>query len=121
MARRLLGAVFALVLVFGLLAPTPATAATPFVRFVSLPASYPGGYATATVKTAVGARCSVEVWYKSGLSVAKGLGNKTAASNGRVAWTWKVGTRTTRGSWDVIVYCQKGGSSGSATKHLVVQ
>jgi hypothetical protein len=120
MTRRLSGALFSVALLVVLALPSQAAAATPFVKFVSLPGSYPGGYATATVATKAGASCSIVVNYMSGPSHAQGLTTKTAASNGRVSWTWKVGTRTTRGSWPVVVSCRKGGSSGSATKNLVV-
>ena len=46
MTRRLFGAMFALSLIVALAIPAQASAATPFVKFASLPASYPGGYAT---------------------------------------------------------------------------
>ena len=52
---------------------------------------------------------------------AAGLGDKTASSTGVVSWTWKVGTRTTPGSWPVIVGCSKGDLYDSITKNLKVQ
>jgi outer membrane biosynthesis protein TonB len=80
-----------------------------------------GANATATVKTAGGAACSIDVQYKSGSSTAAGLGDKTANSSGIVSWTWKVGTRTTPGSWPVTVSCSRGDLFDSITKDLVVR
>jgi micrococcal nuclease len=117
MRRLILPIVLALLLATA----TPVEAAGLSVRFVSLPSAYRGSYATATVATKAGARCTIVVMYKSGSSKAKGLGAKTVAGNGRVAWTWKVGTNTTRGSWPVTVTCKKGSASGKATKNLVVR
>lgn len=55
----------------------------------------------------------------SGKSTAAGLDDKTAAANGVVAWTWKVGTNTTPGSWPVTVTCHNSG--GSATLQTTLQ
>lgn len=68
-----------------------------------------GAYASVSVHTAARASCSVAVYYKSGRSVAAGLYTKRATSAGNVSWTWKVGTRTTPGSWPVVISC--GGST----------
>ncbi len=62
-----------------------------------------GAYATIIVHSIAGAHCSITVYYKSGPSTAKGLGPKTAGSDGRCAWTWKVGTATTPGTWRIAV------------------
>lgn len=104
--------------------PTPrptAAPATVSVSFVSLPPVSPGQYETAQVKTSPGASCSILVEYKSGPSTAAGLSPATADGSGNVSWTWKVGTRTTPGSWPVTVTCSLGASSGTATADLVVQ
>ena len=53
--------------------------------------------------------CSIVVYYKSGSSHAKGLYPKRPAQ-GRVSWTWLVGTRTTPGRWPIVVRC---GSAGT--------
>jgi micrococcal nuclease len=79
-----------------------------------------GSYATATVKTKPGAYCTIVVEYKSGPATAAGLGPKSASSTGVASWTWKVGTRTTLGSWPVTVTCSSGGLSKSVTKYLQV-
>ena len=65
--------------------------------------AHPGAYATLIVRTRVGAACSIAVYYKSGLSKAAGLTPKTAGSTGRCAWTWLVGSRTTPGTWKIVV------------------
>jgi hypothetical protein len=63
--------------------------------------------ATASVKTRSGAnvQCDINVYYKSGPSSAAGLYPKTTDANGYVSWSWKVGTRTTSGSWPVEITC----------------
>ena len=104
--------------------PTPKPTAKPtlalaFTKFTS-PINA-GANATATVKTAAGAKCSIVVEYKSGPSKATGLGDKTASSTGVVSWTWKVGAGTTPGSWPVTVECSKGALSDSIVKNLKVQ
>lgn len=79
-----------------------------------------GDYATATVRTRPGARCDIDVIYKSGESTAAGLGNKTVGSTGRVSWRWKVGTNTTPGYWPVRVTCRKNGASDTVSRKLHV-
>jgi hypothetical protein len=66
-----------------------------------------GSYATVSVHTAPGATCDITVIYKSGPSTAQGLYERQADGNGDVSWTWKVGTRTTPGTWPVIITCGK--------------
>ncbi|HEY8869172.1 MAG TPA: hypothetical protein VIM30_07245 [Candidatus Limnocylindrales bacterium] len=53
------------------------------------------------------------------------LGQRTrrdpsAGSTGALSWTWKVGSRTTAGSWPVTVACSKGGDDAAATRYLKV-
>jgi competence protein ComEC len=62
-----------------------------------------GGNATLTAKTAPGADCTITVYYKSGPSSASGLEPQTADADGMVSWTWKVGSRTTHGTWRIVV------------------
>lgn len=110
--------------------PTPAATRAPAatakpvtfgLAFTSLtsPVS-PNQYATAVVETLPGAACSIVVEYKSGPSSAAGLGPTTADSTGGASWTWKVGGRTSAGSWPVTVTCSKGGQSGSVVGYLQV-
>jgi hypothetical protein len=92
------------------------------VRITSLtsPASR-GAIATIAADTRGSASCTIVVEYKSGPSQAAGLGPKTASGSGGVSWTWKVGSRTTAGSWPVTVTCRAGGSVASARATLVVR
>jgi hypothetical protein len=62
-----------------------------------------GNVASITVKTTPGATGYIEVDYSSGASKAAGLGPKTADGSGKITWSWTVGTRTTPGSWPVII------------------
>lgn len=63
----------------------------------------PGDYATLKANTIPNAACYIGVFYKSGRSEAAGLLPKFADNQGNVSWTWKVGTRTTPGSWMIVV------------------
>lgn len=100
--------------------PTEPPGLTLAVAFTSLKAVSAGSYATAAVKTAAGAACTIDVEYKSGPSTAAGLGPKTADGKGLVTWSWKVGAKTSPGSWPVTVSCSKGGVSGEVTADLKV-
>jgi hypothetical protein len=62
-----------------------------------------GGMGKLAAKTAPGATCNISVVHKSSRLTAAGLGPKTADSNGIVSWTWKVGTKTTPGTWRIVV------------------
>lgn len=79
-----------------------------------------GANATLTAKTTPGALCDIEVVYKSGPSKAKGLVPKTAGSNGRVSWTWKVGTRTTPGTWPITVMASLNGETVTRQTSITV-
>ena len=101
--------------------PKPTPAPTLTLTFTSLTSPVnPGAFATANVKTSPGAHCSIDVEYKSGQSTAAGLGPKYASNTGVASWTWKVGSRTTAGSWPVTVTCSKYGAVRSVTKYLHV-
>ena len=104
--------------------PTPisATGGSISVRITSLtsPVSR-GSFASLGARTKAGAACTITVEYKSGPSSAAGLGPKTASGTGSVSWTWKVGSRTTVGSWPVTVTCRSGGQSSSAEKNVAVR
>ena len=43
-----------------------------------------------------------------------------AAANGRVSWTWMVGTNTTPGSWPIDIRCSQTGASGKLTLKIKV-
>ena len=94
--------------------PTPKPVVlTVRITSVTSPA-YRNSYATLTAKTHAGARCSIEVDYASGPSTAAGLVDKTASSSGSVSWTWKVGGRTTKGTWPIYMTCTWQGQSADA-------
>jgi hypothetical protein len=63
----------------------------------------PGQYATLEAKATPGALCDIDVIYESGASYTEGLENKKADSDGKVSWTWKVGTSMTPGTWPIKV------------------
>jgi len=63
----------------------------------------PGSNATIKVKVQPNQRVQVVVYYKSGKSTAKYLGEKTADAEGNVEWTWRVSGNTTKGSTVQIV------------------
>lgn len=103
--------------------PTPETAlpaapvaVEPTIAVLSLtsPISH-GSNATLAIRTVPGAACDINVIYKSGASEAAGLGSQVANGEGDVTWGWKVGTRTTPGTWRIEVTCTGGGQSVHAT------
>lgn len=81
----------------------------------------PGATASLKARTVSGAKGMIAVYYKSGRSTAAGLDDKVADSNGDISWTWKVGTRTTPGSWPIIVTASNGGKTTSQTTNFTVQ
>jgi beta-lactamase superfamily II metal-dependent hydrolase len=99
---------------------TPTTELTLVILSVTSPVG-PGYSATLVAKTAPGATCGITVYYKSGSSTAQGLYSKTADANGSVSWTWKVGTRTTPGSWRIVVTASLSGKTVSQTTYFTVQ
>jgi hypothetical protein len=93
----------------------PARLASVHITSVTSPVSH-GSNATLVARVSPSTvTCSIAVYYKSGKSVAAGLGNKRPSA-GRVSWTWKVGTRTTPGRWRITVSCR----AGSATTYFRV-
>jgi micrococcal nuclease len=75
-----------------------------------------GATTSVAIKTAAKASCSITVRYKSGPSTAQGLVTKQADGSGVVSWAWKVGTRTTPGSWPVIISCKGQGTAQTAVR-----
>jgi hypothetical protein len=100
----------------------PATEPPPLAirLFVTTPVSR-NTNATLSARTHAGAQCGIEVDYKSGPSHAAGLVDKTVPSSGRVTWTWKVGGRTTRGTWPIVVSCTWNDQSGQSTTSFTVR
>lgn len=92
------------------------------VKLVSLTSPVmAGASARLTVETVAGADCRISVRYRSGLSKARGLDPKAADAQGRVTWTWLVGTRTSPGAWPVTVTCSAAGRQGWLETQMVVR
>ena len=89
------------------------------IESVTSPVS-PGATATLVAKTSPGAYCTIMVYTKSGPSTAAGLDPKTADSAGNVSWSWKVGTRTTPGTWQIVVTATQNGQTITTTKNFTV-
>jgi len=91
------------------------------LEIVSVTSPIEKGYtATLQAKTVPGAQCTITVFYKSGPSSASGLDGKTADNEGNVSWSWKVGTRTTPGSWRIVVTASLDGETISQTTDFTV-
>ncbi|HEX9897196.1 MAG TPA: thermonuclease family protein [Dehalococcoidales bacterium] len=90
------------------------------IIFITSPIS-PGDNATLTAKTLPNAECSITVYYKSGPSTASGLYTKTADADGYVSWTWKVGSKTTPGSWRIVVTAKIGDQMVDQEIYFTVQ
>ena len=90
--------------------PPPTEPPAAGVALVSLTSPIlPGANAILVIQVAAGAVCDPGVIYKSGDSSAQGLEPKAAGGDGTLSWTWKVGSRTTPGTWTVYVNCNPGG------------
>ncbi|SHI13688.1 hypothetical protein SAMN02745823_02719 [Sporobacter termitidis DSM 10068] len=81
--------------------PSPSPASIELVNLTS-PVKH-GTNATITIKGQPNTDYDITVYYKSGPSTASGLTEKTSNSSGKVSWTWKVGTRTTPGTWTITI------------------
>lgn len=92
------------------------TATTARLVSVTSPVS-PGAHATLVARVRPARRCTIKVYYKTTVSHARGLYPKSPM-NGRVSWTWMVGTNTTAGRWPIYVSC---GSAGSFLTHFRVR
>ncbi|MBA7653174.1 hypothetical protein ES703_61017 [subsurface metagenome] len=92
-----------------------------FLEIVSVSSPIGKGYtATLQALTVPEAYCTITVYYKSGPSSASGLYGKTADSQGNVSWSWKVGTRTTPGSWRIVVTASLDDETISQTTYFTV-
>lgn len=82
------------------------------LSFVSMEPSpaRPGRRVTLTLKTVPGETVDLSVFYKSGESAAKHLGQATADSDGLVSWTWLVSGNTTSGTWNWEAKTSDGGA-----------
>lgn len=81
----------------------------------------PGRNATLIAETMPGAKCSIAVHYLSGLGQAAGLQSTPIADeNGKVSWTWLVGTRTTPGTYNVDVTANYKGDTITKRTELTI-
>ncbi len=102
--------------------PPPVRPTVSILRITSVTSQvHPGANATVTVQTAPGADCHIAVTYRSGRSRAKGLVQKTADGAGQIGWTWRVGTKATRGDWPMDIASESEGESQSARSYITVQ
>ncbi len=91
------------------------------LEIVSVTTPVPAGSnATLVVRTEAGAYCTITVIYKSGPSEAAGLSDKSADGSGKVSWSWKVGARTTPGTWEIVVTARVNGVTTSKTTWFTV-
>jgi hypothetical protein len=83
------------------------------IEVISLTETVPqNGDASISIRTDPGAECFITVEYASGASDAEGLEAQVANDQGVVSWTWRVGRRTTEGTWPITVACGLPGKLG---------
>ncbi|WP_306434056.1 MULTISPECIES: TadE/TadG family type IV pilus assembly protein [Paenibacillus] len=70
--------------------------------------AYVGKKAKVRAKIEPGMSANLAVFYKSGQSTAKYLGDKQADAEGYVEWEWFVGTNTTPGTWPFVITTSDG-------------
>jgi micrococcal nuclease len=96
---RLRGLLVLAVTVVALAVPAAASAKVRLV-YVTTPINH-GAHATLAVAVSSPQTCSITVLYKSGPSHARGLSPRRPI-NGKVAWSWMVGTSTEPTVWCVV-------------------
>lgn len=62
-----------------------------------------GSEASVTIQGKPETEYSISVFYHSGPSNAEGLETKTSDSDGKVTWTWKVGNKTAKDTYDISI------------------
>ncbi|WP_247681745.1 TadE family protein [Paenibacillus sp. Marseille-P2973] len=70
--------------------------------------AYAGHRARITARIAPGSTAKLTVYYKSGASQAKYLGEASANGDGLVEWEWLVGGNTTPGTWSFVIETEEG-------------
>lgn len=70
--------------------------------------AYAGHRAMVKAKVGPGQAAKLSVYYKSGVSQARYLGETTADGEGIVEWNWLVGGNTTTGTWTFVVETEDG-------------
>ncbi len=76
----------------------------------------PGEYASISIQGEPNTDYSITVTYKSGASTAAGLYTKTSDNSGYASWEWKVGTRTSSGTYPIRI----SGGGQSITEYFSV-
>lgn len=71
-----------------------------------------GHRASISARIGAGSTAKLTIYYKSGVSQAKYLGEATADGNGNVEWTWLVGGNTTPGTWSFVIETADGQRTG---------
>lgn len=75
----------------------------------------PGDTGFVTIQGKPGVTYTITVTYKSGPSKAKGLDPQTADDQGAVTWNWKIGSKTSSGTFNITV------SGGGETRKVTFQ
>ncbi|PQP86033.1 TadE/TadG family type IV pilus assembly protein [Paenibacillus sp. AR247] len=70
--------------------------------------AYVGKKAKVRAKIAPNGSANLSVFYKSGQSTAKYLGEKQADADGTIEWEWWVGPNTTPGTWPFVITTSDG-------------
>ncbi|USB34112.1 TadE family protein [Paenibacillus sp. YPG26] len=70
--------------------------------------AYTGNQARIQARAAPGSKVTLTVYYKSGRSVAKYLGEAVADSSGNVEWEWLISGNTTHGNWTFVLETEEG-------------
>jgi hypothetical protein len=73
----------------------------------------PGRKAKLTAIGEPNTKLTLTVWYKSGRSRAKNLGEKMTDEHGIVSWEWHVSGNTTPGTWELEVTSEDGAKAHS--------
>lgn len=94
----------------------PTEAATPIVFKSYTDHINAGETATVIIQGAPNTEYSIDVYYGSSESTAKGLEAKTSDSSGVVSWEWKVGTNTSKGEHSITV---RGGGTSETVEFTV--
>ena len=97
-------------------ATAPVTTSSGALTFQAAPASLTrGSNATITANAPANAYCTITVTYPNGPTHVEGLQDKTADANGKVSWTWRVGSSAATGTTPVEIVCTANGQKLTAT------
>ncbi|RUT28382.1 pilus assembly protein [Paenibacillus zeisoli] len=70
--------------------------------------AYTGNQALIQARAEPGSKVTLTVYYKSGKSVAKYLGEAVADSSGNLEWKWLISGNTTHGTWTFVLETNEG-------------